>query len=727
VPLQKLVFKSGVNRDQTNYASEGGWYEMDKVRFRSGFPEKLGGWIVATSSEYSGIGRSLFAWNTTDGGLPIGIGTNEKMYISLGSNVYDITPLRATYYRAISPATNNCFTTINGSTTVTVTVTSHGIIAGTQVTFSGATAVGGVIAGNLNATFTPYNITTDTFDITVAAAATSNASGGGTSIVMQVGPSTANCFTTSTGTKVVTVTINSHGADEGDYVIFSGATGPVGGIPATSLNTEFKIFNVTGNTFQITTASTASSIATGGGTAITAKFQVHVGNATLTAGYGWGVSPWGSYGWGTGSPTPIFEPIRLIYQTNFNNDLFFNIRYSDIFYWTYSTSPARAVYLKNVPGSVAVPQQVTRIAFTSQGFLLAMGCTTYDPNATAPDYLGYFDPLMIRWSNVDPDIGPEPENWQPTQTNSAGFLRIQTGSAIITSIGTRQETLIWTDTSLNSLQFLGTAEVFSVQQLSAHTTIIGPNAAIGANNITYWMGTDKFFTYSGRVDTLPCTLRQYVFQDINLDLGDYCFAGSNVQFNEIIWFYVSADGAEINRYVVYNYSENIWYYGQIERTAWMDSVATQYPIALDNGWLYYHENGVDDGQPLGADPLPITAYIQSADIDITDGDKYMLIRRIIPDVNFTGSDPNAVALPNAQITVGVRNFPGAANATSNASGIPNLRNVVTTTATIDQYTNQVFVRARGRQMNFKISSDTVGTQWQLGMPRMDAREDGSRS
>jgi len=727
MPLSKLVFKSGVNRDQTNYSSEGGWYDMDKVRFRSGFPEKIGGWTVATAEAYEGIGRSLFAWNTTDGGLPIGISTNEKMYISLGSNLFDVTPLRANYYTAITPTTNNCFTTVNLSTTVTVTIPNHGIIEGTQVTFSGATAVGGVSTGNLNTTFTPYNITTNTFNITVAAAATSNATGGGTSIVMQVGPSTANCFTTSSGSNVVTVTINSHGAEDGDWVTFSGATGPVGGIPAASLNTEFKIFNVTGNTFQITTASTASSIATGGGTDIDAQFQISVGNATLVAGYGWGVSPWGSFGWGTGSPTPIFEPIRLIYQFNFNNDLIFNIRYSDIFYWTYSTSPQRAVYLKSIPNAIAVPQQVTRVASTSQGFILAMGCTTYNALAAAPNYLGDFDPLMIRWSNVDADIGPEPENWQPTQTNTAGFLRIQTGSEIITSIGTRQETLIWTDTSLNSLQFLGTAEVFSLQQLSAHVTIIGPNAVVGANNITYWMGNDKFFTYSGRVDTLPCTLRQYIFQDINREIGDYFFAGSNVQFNEIIWFYASADASEVNRYVVYNYSENIWYFGQIERTAWIDSIATKYPLALNGGWLYYHENGVDDGQPLGANPLPISAYIQSADIDITDGDKYMLIRRIIPDVNFTGSNPAAVAPANAQITVGVRNFPGAANATSNASGIPNLRNVVTTTATIDQYTNQIFVRARGRQMNFKIASNTVGTQWQLGMPRMDAREDGGRS
>ena len=647
MPLSKLVFKPGINKDQTNYASEGGWYDMDKVRFRSGFPEKIGGWTVNAVSPYYGTARSLFAWNTTDGGDPLGIGTNEKMYISVGSNLIDITPIRATYTSIATPSTDNCFGTSNGLTTVTVTLAGHG-------------------------------------------------------------------------------------ATEGAWVTFSGATGPVGGVPASDLNKEFKIFNVTSNTFDITVATTATSTTTGGGTAITAAFQINIGNVSTTVGYGWGAGGWGRGTWGSGSSTPIYTLPRLIFQDNFNNDLVFNIRGGNIYYWTYNTvSTARAVLLSSLAGAVAVPQQVGKIQFTSQGFLLALGCTTYDALAPGPDYLGTYDPLMIRWSNVDPDIGPEPENWKPELTNTAGFLRVQTGSEIITCISTRQETLIWTDTSLNSLQYLGTAEVFSLQQLSAHTSILGPNSVTGANNITYWMGNDKFFTYSGRVDTLPCTLRQYIFQDINRDQAAKFFAGSNVQFNEIIWFYCSANATEINRYVIYNYAENIWYYGQLERTAWIDAVINQYPVAVNNGWVYYHEYGTDDGQPLGAPPAAITSYIQSADVDISDGDKFMLLRRIIPDVNFRGSElsnpvTGAQVIPEVQMTVGVRNFPGAASASTNASGLTTERDVVTATATIDQYTNQVFVRARGRQMNFKISSDTVGTQWQLGMPRFDARPDGTR-
>lgn len=645
--LSKLVFKPGVNRDQTNYASEGGWYDMDKVRFRSGFPEKIGGWIVSTVTPYAGVARSVFAWNTTDGGDPISIGTNEKIYVSVGSNLIDITPLRATYTSITTPSTDNCFGTTNGSRTVTVTLTGHGAL-------------------------------------------------------------------------------------EGAWVTFSGATGPVGGVPASDLNKEFKIFNVTSNTFQITVATTATSTTTGGGTAITAAFQINIGNVDTTIGYGWGAGGWSRSGWGAGSTLPIYTLPRLIFQDNFNNDLVFNIGDGNLYYWVYNTvSTARAVLMSSLAGAVAVPQQIGKVLFTPQGFLLALGCTQYDPLASPPDYLGTYDPLMIRWSNVDPDIGPEPENWQPTLTNTAGFLRIQSGSRIITGIGTRQETLIWTDTSLNSLQFLGTAEVFSLQQLSAHTSVLSPNVVVGANNITYWMGNDKFYTYSGRVDTLPCTLRQYIFEDINRDQAAKFFGGTNAQFNEVIWFYCSASSTEIDRYVIYNYSENIWYFGQLERTAWIDAVVNQYPVSVNDGWVYYHENGVDDGQPLGAPPLPMAAYIQSADVDISDGDKFMLLRRIIPDVNFVASETRnpvtgAVQVPEAQMTVGVRNFPGAVSATTNASGQTTERDVVTSTATINQYTNQVFVRARGRQMNFKISSDTVGTQWQLGMPRFDARPDGTR-
>jgi len=655
--LSKLVFKPGINRDQTNYASEGGWYEMDKVRFRSGYPEKFGGWTVSNITPYTDSARAIFSWSTTDGANLLGIGTNSRVYVGSGTTLYDITPIYATYTTSTTPSTNNCIGTTNASKTVTVTITGHGATTGT-------------------------------------------------------------------------------------YVEFSGIAGPtIGGIPVTEMNTTVQVTVIDANTFTFQATTTATSTTTGqGGTAITAIVYMPAGFPITTAGYGWGTSTWGRGTWGSGSTVPVFQPARLIFMDKFNNDLVFNTAYDtvsgaggEIYYWAYvSALNTRAVLLNSIAGAVAVPQKVQKILFTPQGFLLALGCTTYDPLAAAPDYLGTYDPLLIRWANVDPDIGPEPENWQPTTTNTAGFLRLQSGSRIITAINTRQETLVFTNLSLTSIQFLGTAEVFGLQELSHNISIIGPNALVGSNNITYWMGRDRFYTYSGRVDTLPCTIRQYIFTDINYTQSSLIFAGVNNKFTEIIWFYPSADSDEIDRYVVFNYLENIWYYGQLERTAWIDSGVFNNPVGLADGWVYQHENGTDDGQPLGAAPLPITAYVQSADVDIDDGDKYMLIRRVIPDINFRGSTTvnEVTGLPNtieADITVGVRNFPGAVSSTTNAEGVNTGATIVTATATVDQYTNQVFIRARGRQMNFRIASDTVGTQWQLGLPRVDARPDGTRN
>jgi hypothetical protein len=648
MPLSKLVFKPGVNRDQTDYSSEGGWYSMDKVRFRSGFPEKYGGWTVKTFEAYVGSARSIFTWTTTDSSRLVAVGTNEKIYVNAATSLYDITPLRITYTTASIPSSDNCFQTTNGSNLVEI-----------------------------------LNITA--------------------------------------------------GIEDGEWVTFSGVTTAIGGIPAAEFNDEFQI-NVISGTPYITLPTTATSTATStGNTAITAEFQINIGNSVTTFGYGWGAGVWSRGTWGSGSTLPIVFYPRLEFFDNFNNELLFNIFGADLYYWAYDpTFTTRAIKLSAVSGAIAVPQQVTISLFAASGHYVALGCTNYDATAAAPDYLGTYDPLLIRFANVDPDIGPEPEVWQPTLTNTAGFLRLQAGSRIVAAINSRQEMLIWTDTALTSMQFLGTQEVFGLQQLSANISIVGSNAVVGINNVVYWMGRDKFFTYSGRVDALPCTLRQYIFGDINYEQAQLFFAGTNNEYNEIIWFYCSATSSEIDRYVIYNYNENIWYYGNLERTAWADAGDLTNPTAFAGGWVYNQETGTDDGQPNGLPPLPITAFIQSADVDIDDGDKYMLIRRVIPDVNFTGSETTnpvtgATIVPEATITIGARNFPGAASTTTNASGVTMARDVITSTATINQYTNQVFIRARGRQMNFRISSDTVGAQWQLGMPRIDARPDGRRN
>lgn len=647
MPLSKLVFKPGINKDQTNYASEGGWFDMDKVRFRSGYPEKIGGWEVQTFQQYIGEARLLFPWGLTTGSSLLCIGTNEKIYVTAGTTLYDITPIRVTYTNSTTPSTANCFATTNGSTTVTVTITGHGADEGAYVTFSGAVAVGGVTAPNLNKEFKISNVTTNTFDITVASAAT-------------------------------------------------------------------------------------STVAAGGGTAITAAFQVNIGYPIVTAGYGWGTGTWGRGTWGSSSTSPIFNDARVFCADNFNNDLIFNFNDGSIYYWVYDTNfSTRAVLMSSLSGAVAVPQQVQLSLFAPSGHLLAMSCTEYDSTASSPDYLGPLNKLLIRWADVTPTAGPDPLYWKPELTNSAGFLYLQSGTSIVAAAHAKQETLVWTDISLNSLQFLGTAEVFGVQEIDNGTTIFGQNVVASANNVIYWMGNDKFYTYNGRVDTLPCTLRQYIFEDLNRQQGQLAFAATNNQFNEIIWFYCSANSSTIDKYVIYNYSDNIWYYGTLNRTAWVDAGVFSYPFAAHDGWIYTHENGNNDGQPLGAAPVGMNSYIQSADVDIEDGDKFMLVRRVIPDINFTNSETanpvtGAPLTPEATITVGVRNFPGAASTDINASGVATDRPVITATATINQYTNQVFIRARGRQMNFRIESSNVGTQWQLGMPRIDARPDGTR-
>jgi hypothetical protein len=725
MPLSKLVFKPGVNRDQTDYASEGGWYDMDKVRFRSGLPEKIGGWTVKTFDQYEGSARGMFTWSTNDGAKLTAIGTNEKIYVNTGTSLYDITPLRVTYTSTTTPSSNNCFKTTSGSNLVEILNITAGIQDGEWVTFSGVTtAVGGVPAANFNNEFqitfvgsTPY--------IAVATTASSTATSTGNTAIVAA-------FQINIGYPIVTA---GYGWGAGAWSLGTWGSGSVTPIffPARleffdnfNQNLLFNIsagdiyyweYDSTFLTPAVTLQSVPGAIAVPQQVSFTlfasSGHYVALGCTNYLASTVAGASISTITRGGTGNLTATLttttahglssgDYITLTGQTPAQFSGTYQITYVDATHFTYTMATAPA------------------------GNATVMGTYVFN------DYNGDYDPLLIRWANVDATIGPEPEVWQPTVTNTAGFLRIQSGSRIVSAINSRQEMLIFTDTSLTSMQFLGTTEVFGLQELSHNISIVGPNAIVGINNVVYWMGQDKFFTYAGRVDALPCTLRQYVFSDINYNQSQLFFAGTNNQFSEIVWFYCSSTSNEIDRYVIYNYAESIWYYGQLERTAWLDTGDFPNPIAAYNGWVYNQESGVDDGQPNGAVPLPISAYIQSADVDIDDGDKYMLIRRIIPDINFTQSEQNnpVSGAPNTiqeTITVGVRNFPGAAAATTNASGVTTARNITTATATVDQYTNQVYVRARGRQMNFKIQSNNVGTQWQLGMPRVDARPDGLRN
>jgi hypothetical protein len=418
-------------------------------------------------------------------------------------------------------------------------------------------------------------------------------------------------------------------------------------------------------------------------------------------GNGWGAGVWGRSGWGSGSIVPYIARQADWFIDNIDNDLVANVREGPIYYWEYDpVFLTRAVLLSSLPGATDVPTQAQQILVSQNDkHLLCFGSTPYGG--------GSFDPLLIRWANQD-----EPTNWTPAPTNTAGFLRVSRGSRIIRALPTRQEILVWTDSHLYSMQFTGTTDVFSLQEYADNISIMSSRACISANNVTYWMGTEKFYAYSGRVETLPCTIRNYVFQDFNYDEAVQVVCGTNEQWHEVWWFYPSASSNTNDRYVIYNYLERIWYYGNLARTAWLDSPLRQYPQAVGGNYVYNHEQGLND------DTLPMTSFITTNDFDIGDGDNLLLIKRIIPDVDFNGS---TATTPKVMMTMKPRNFPGANYNNTNEPDVER-----STTVPIEQYTEQIFIRARARQMGFKITSEDLNVQWQLGAPRLDGRSDGKR-
>jgi hypothetical protein len=627
MPFIPLKFRPGVNRDTTNYAGEGNWWQMDKIRFLSGFPQKIGGWAKATPNTFLGTCRGLWNWITTFSDNLLAVGSNLKLYIETGDYFYDITPLQAT-----TAAGDVTFTATNGSSSVLVLDTSNPAEAGNYVTFSGAASLGGNV----------------------------------TAAILNANHEIATVINSSAYTIVVSVTANA--SDVGN-----------------------------------------------GGAATIGYYDIDVGPVVDVYGYGWGAGTWGRLGWGLGSVSPVVTPARSWWYDNFDNDLVANIQNGEIYYWQRGSSPSaltslgtRAALLSSFGGASDVPVKAGQILVSQQDkHLLAFGSVPY--GSTNVDD---FDPLLIRWANQD-----DPLNWTPTSTNSAGFIRVSRGSRIIRAIPTRQEILTITDTHLYSLQFLGTTDVFSLQEYADNISIAGPRAVATANNVTYWMGQDKFYAYTGRVETLPTTLRNQIFGDINLDAGYSIVAGTNEGWNEVWWMYPSANSNYPNRYVIFNYNEKIWYYGTIDRTGWLDSPLRNFPMAVNTplgsktGVLYFQESGVDD------DALPMESYIISNDFDIADGEQFMLTRRILPDVNFDGS---TAAQPEVKIQLRPRRFPG----TSATASPSDEKRVVEVSA--NNYTDEIFIRARGRQMGFKVSSTDLGVQWQLGIPRLDARVDGKR-
>ena len=701
MPLKKIILKPGVNRENTRYTSENGWYDCDKIRFRQGTPEKIGGWVRQSVNTFLGLCRSLWAWVTL-GGLPlIGVGTNLKFYLGVGGQYYDITPWEQTNALAANPFATDTSTNTGTTTTVTVTDATGGYVNGNYVDISGATVVAGV-------------------------------------------------------------TIS------GTYLIQNA--------------------NSATNTYKIVVTGTASSSTSGGGSSVYASYEIDTGPEYTVPLTGWGAGSWGSGTWGFG--TPSTDALRLWSQWNFGEDLVFAPRGGSMYYWDatqgYSDSvmtvtiaspavltlsvslpnntavqfyttgklptgitPGTVYYVVNAssltcniataPGGAAintsgtqsgthylsvrgialqdlayatdVPTNVTLVFVSDVNrFLFAMGSTEYG-SAT-------FDPMLIRWADQE-----SLTDWTPSATNQAGFLRLSHGSEIITANQSRQEVLVWTDTSLYSLQYVGAPVVWKADLVGDNISIVGQNAVAYANGVSYWMGVDKFYKYDGRTQTLRCDLRQYIFGDINTAQYDQVCSGTNEGFNEVWWFYCSSSSTTVDRYVIYNYLEDIWYYGMMARTAWLDSGLLNNPIAATyNNNLVTHETGCDDNTT--GTVTAINSYITSAEFDIDDGHNFSFIYRILPDVTFRGSTGDS-----PQITMYLLPLAnsGAGYNDPLSEGGSNYANVTrVSTVPIEEFTGQVFVRVRGRQLAMKVESTALGVQWQLGAPRIDIRADGRR-
>jgi len=709
MPLQKILFKPGVNKENTRYTTEGGWYEADKVRFRQGNPEVIGGWEPLSAAYYQGVCRSLWNWVTLGGDNLIGIGTNLKFYINQGGVYYDITPIRAT-----STINNNPFVATNGSATITVTDTNHGCVTGDFVTFSGATGLGGNITATvLNA---QYQVTViDANSYTFTASATANAAdasgspGGGASVVatyqINVGPAipvplvgwgagtwgspppaggtigTWGYGTTSTSSLRLWNQINY-----GEDLVYGPRTGPIYYWEASSgVNTRGVLLNSLGGTVSFTNASP---------TVVTSTILYTEGAALQFSG--------GSLPSGVSAATTyyVFEVNGLTFKLLTGAGAAVN---------TTSTGTGSVSLIVDCP---TVQNNMT--VSDASRFLIAFGCNNYGSSV--------LDPMLIRWSAQD-DI----YNWTPDPTNQAGFTRLSHGSEIVTTVQTRQEIIVFTDVSIYSLQYLGPPYVWASQLLGDNISIMSPNSAVIASGVVYWMGVDKFYSYDGRVQTLNCDLRRFIFGDINQEQALQVFSGTSEGFNEIWWFYCSANATNIDRYVIYNYVEKIWYYGTMSRTAWLDSGLQPYPIAANyfpntlTGNLINHETGLNDNTT--GTPVAIDAYISSSEFDIGDGHNFGFVWRVLPDLTFENATSTpAGALPAVAMTLyGLSNSGSGVTSTASQPVAKSNTYVIT-----EQFTGQIFTRMRGRQMIFKISSNQINTCWQLGAPRIDIRPDGRR-
>ena len=728
MPLTKLQFRPGINQEVTSYSNEGGWRDCDKIRFRFGYPEKLGGWEKFSSSTYLGSARALHNWIALDGSNYLGVGTHLKYYIEEGGAFNAITPIRET-----SGAGDVTFAATNGSTTITVIDTGHGAVENDFVTFSGAASLGGnITAAVLNIEYQVVSvINANSYTITASVAANSSDSGNGGSSTVGAYQINVGLDSTVGGTGwgaglyggvaagALETTINEGGtfSDSDTTLTVTSGTGIAADDFILVDNEIMKVTNVSTNDLTVVRAhagtganSNVNTAGHGGGNVAT-DAATHANGATVTLIKGNANSDNDYFGWGdaaSGGLTTTTQ-IRLWSHDNFGEDLLINARDSNIFYWDRSNNlSTRAIELSTRTGTkTSVPQKAKQVLVSDQDrHVIVFGADGLGANSSATQGDGVQDPLLIRFSSQE-----NPIDFFPTATNTAGDLRLGAGSTFVQAVETKREILVWTDTALFSMRFIGPPFTFGLSQLASNITIMGPNAAVSTEDVVYWMGIDNFYVYAGQTQQLPCSVKQKVFGDFNRSESDKVTSGINSEFSEIFWFYPSANATENDKYVIYNYGEKVWYFGSLARTAWLDRGTRANPLAAGNQYIFNHEIGFDD------DGSAMTSFIESAAIDIGDGDKFTYIRRVIPDLTFLGS--TNLSSPQAVFTVKSRRFPGASfDNTDSGTAIGSI------SSDVETFTEQLHIRSRGRSFALRVESTALGTKWKLGSPRVDLRPDG---
>jgi hypothetical protein len=714
MPITKLKFKPGVISDITSESNEGGFVDGDKVRFRFGFPEKFGGWTKYSPNTIQGSARRLHNWVALDGSDFMGIGTHLKYYIEEGQTFNDVTPIRST-----TSAGDVTFSATNGSTTVTVIDPAHGANVGDFVTFSGAATLGGTITATiLNAEFQVVSlISSNSYTITSSVAANSSDTGSG-------GGSTVGIYQINTG---LNVTVGGTGWGAGQW------SGTTSNALATQLNealddseTAIDVDSSTGivatDTIlieeELITVGTLSSntLGTGGGPSTRGvsgtTATTHSDNTLVRLAVGNADSANDFVGWGNAASVTVSgAQIRLWSHDNFGEDIIINPKDSGIFYWDKTNGLSnRAVELSTISGTkTSVPQVAKQVLVSDQDrHVIAFGCDGFGANSTATQGSGVQDPLVIRFSSQE-----NPIDWFPTATNTAGDLRLGGGSTFVQAVETKQQILVFTNKTLHAMKFIGPPFTFGLQELSKNITIMSPFSGIAVEDAVFWMGVDTFYAYAGgQTVQLPCTVKDKVFLDFNFEERDKVHVGLNSEFSEILWFYPTKSSTEIDSYVAYNYQEKVWYYGTLARQAWLDRGIRTLPMATGGSYLYNHEVGYDD------DGSAMTSFIESAPIDIGDGDKFVFLKRVIPDVTFDGSTS---VNPDVSFTMKAKNFPGS-NFNETTEGATQR----SATSPIEQFTEKLDYRLRGRSFALRIDSTSLGTKYKLGTPRVDIREDGRR-